>query len=178
MNSHALSDGSLANCYGYHFITLPFCLAVATGYDPAFSPVTGEYHYQASPATINLEEDNGVEPSPYHYNGPGFKSGCVPLRPIFQSILLTLSYFSIGCQYLFENYFGRGDRTRTYISSITLYGLEDRHGTPRFLDVDYNISSWLMSTSFLNFFFPVRFRLPQTAHFLPMPTKSLSQTHQ
>lgn len=178
MNSQALSDACLANKCGYHFTTLPFCLAVATGYDPAFSPVTGEYHYQASPATINLEEDNGVEPSPYHYNGPGFKSGCVPLRPIFQSILLTLSYFSIGCQYLFENYFGQGGGTRTPISSSYALRLRrPRRYTPT-THADYNISSWLMSTSFLNFFFPVRFRLPQTAHFLPMPTKSRSQTHQ
>ncbi|WQN06808.1 hypothetical protein [Escherichia phage vB-Eco-KMB37] len=30
-----------------------------------------------------MEEDNGVEPSPYRYNGPGFKPGCAPLRPTF-----------------------------------------------------------------------------------------------
>lgn len=100
LNSQALSDACLANKCGYHFTTLPFCLAVATGYDPAFSPVTGEYHYQASPATINLEEDNGVEPSPYHYNGPGFKSGCLPRSPIFQMLLYTFPPFLVlSCMY-------------------------------------------------------------------------------
>lgn len=31
--------------------------------------------------TTCLEESNGVEPSPCRHDGPGFKSGCVPLRP-------------------------------------------------------------------------------------------------